>query len=78
MRQFASLGEHGVRYLAKRVEPLYKGVEHYWQMLPRVEVLDITFAAVCTADFKNFFLIKQIYQLTIDRLSDKNDYLCSS
>jgi len=39
-------------------------------MLPHVKVLDIAFTTVFTTDFKNFGAVKQIYQLTICRLSD--------
>lgn len=40
-------------------------------MLEGIKVLHVAFSMVCTAEFENFVLVKQIYQLTIHRLSAK-------
>lgn len=71
MGQLARFRKHRVGYLTQGVETFDYGIEHDDQMLPCIEVLHITFSTVCTAETKNFRLVKQRNQLTIHRLSDK-------
>ena len=65
------LGQHAASDFAQRVVALDHRIEHDGQVLPHVKLLDVPLSTVFTADFGDFFLVKQINQLTKQRLSDK-------
>ena len=58
VRQLTGLGEHRVADFTQGIETPDDGIEHYNKMLPRIETLYVTFAAVFTAELKDFRLGK--------------------
>ena len=69
--ELSRLGQHAASDFAQRVVALDHRIEHDGQMLPHVKLLDVPLSTVFTADFGDFLLVKQINQLTKQRLSDK-------
>ena len=81
MSELASLRQHAASDFAQRVVAFDHRIEHDGQVLPQVKLLDVPLSTVFTADFGDFFLVKQINQLTKQPLSDKMCtfvHLCSS
>ena len=58
-------------YLPQRVQSLDYGIKHDKKMLPCVKAIYILFRTDTSTKIKNFLLVKQIYQLSIHRLSAK-------
>ena len=54
VRQLTGLGEHRVADFAQGVKTFDCGIEHHYQMLPRIETLYVAFAAVFTAELEDF------------------------
>ena len=58
VRQLMGLGEHRVADFTQGIETPDDGIEHYNKMLPRIETLYVTFAAILTAELEDFRLGK--------------------
>ena len=76
-RPYAQMGElarfrkHRISNLAQCVDFSDHSVKHYGHMLVGIKALYVAFTILLAAEFENFFLVEQIYQLTIHRLSAK-------
>ena len=69
--QFVSVSKQRSRYLTQRIKALDYGVKHYNQVNSHRETFCIVFSTLFATNMKNYCLVKQIYYLWIQRLSDK-------